>query len=151
MMDNDVGRSLRDGLSPTVEPVPVSPAVAASIPSAFAPFTVLGETVSVRAIAAAADALANEPTLFRAVVLGRYLLPDCGRGQRQEATNRLMQRWRRMGLAAYSSRGWTLAKDAWGTLQAQAIEARRAETQGGSVHESAVRQDAPKTQPENNP
>lgn len=30
-------------------------------------------------------------------------------------------------------------------LPAQAIEARRAETQSGSVHESAVRQDAPET------
>lgn len=31
----------------------------------------------------------------------------------------------------------------FGDLVAQAIEARRAETQSGSVHESAVRQDAP--------
>jgi len=38
-MDNkDLGRSAEaDGLSPTVEPVPVSPAVAASIPSAWPP------------------------------------------------------------------------------------------------------------------
>jgi len=34
---------------------------------------------------------------------------------------------------------------------AQAIEARRAETQGGSVHESAVRQDAPETRQEPHP
>lgn len=32
-------------------------------------------------------------------------------------------------------------------LIAQAIEARRAETQGGSVHESAIRQDAPENTP----
>ncbi len=36
-MTTDVGRSLRDGLSPSVEPVPVSPAVAASIPNALWP------------------------------------------------------------------------------------------------------------------
>lgn len=43
---------------------------------------------------------------------------------------------------------WTGKHPADRRRAAQAIEARRAETQGGSVHESAVRQDAPNSTPE---
>jgi hypothetical protein len=115
----------------------------ATITIATASFNVMGETVTTRAIADAIDALANLPLYFRAIELGRSLLPDCGGHQRQEATNRLMQRWRKLGLAAYSSRGWTLTKGSWGALHAQGIEARRAATLG-AVHESPVGEtDAP--------
>lgn len=102
-----------------------SAAAGVGVAQPFAPFSVLGETVTSRAIADAVDTLANEPTHFRAIALGRYLLPECGGHQRQEATNRLMQRWRKMGLAEYSSKGWTLTKGSWSSLQVQAFEVRR--------------------------
>jgi len=83
--------------------------------------------------------LANLPAQFKAIELASALVPlggDMWAGQ--EATNRLMQRWRKMGLTVFERPGlWRLTRGSWQKLQAQAIEARRA-AGPGSACESAV-------------
>jgi hypothetical protein len=106
------------------------------IPSAVRGFRVGGHFVSTARVADAVMRLANRPAQFKAIELASALVPlDMWAGQ--EATNRLMQRWRKMGLTVFERGLWRLTRGSWQKLQAQAIEARRAEATG-SVHESAV-------------
>lgn len=121
----------------------------ALIPSAQSlitkPFRVDGNLVTSRMIADAIDLLANLPDGIRARQLSSAIFPDGEpfRYARVAALDRLFQRWRKLDLFAFQQGRWWIRPGAWEKMQAQAIEARRAETQGGSVHESAVRQDAP--------
>ena len=104
--------------------------------------------VTGRQIADAIDMLADLPAQFIAMDLVPAVLPGATFHQKQEALNRLrggrrlFQRWRKLGLVTFARGRWALTKEAWGILQAQAIEARRAATvEQGAVHESAGPQD----------
>lgn len=105
-----------------VEPVPVSP-VPASIPSATRTLT---------------------------ENLARYLAPDAFNGQRRSKRNSAAAHEARK-LAMKQARAAIRFFGKPGNIPrlAQAIETRRAETGIGSVHESAVRQDAPEYSPDN--
>ena len=91
-----------------------------------APFTVAGFEITGGMIADAIDLLANQPRRFRTSALKPAFFKQ---GEpfpyaRDEAVNRLMQRWRKMGLASFDRGYWTLSRDAWDKMQAQAIEVR---------------------------
>lgn len=144
--NNDMGACpAGTGLSPTVEPVPVSPPDGASIPSAWLSFNVNDE-VRVKLTTVGIERMRRRHDELNKVVggaLGAFRQPkvdDDG--------------WSRFQL-------WTLISELGGALtmgrpvpfettmqiSAQAIEARRAETGTGSVHESAVgNADAPNSQ-----
>jgi hypothetical protein len=73
------------------------------------------------------DRLANVPVAFEGMdIIGA--LPDEGGSiwPRQEAQNRLFQRWRKMGLMKFSKGKWRLEKGAWDTLQAAALRCKEA-------------------------
>lgn len=148
------GRAMPEGASDKSDRAVVNGAASvsalrASVPSAptliVKPFKVGGHCVTSRMIADAIDLLANLPDGIHSRQLFSAIFPagEPFRYARDEALNRLFQRWRKLDLIAFQRGRWWLKRGAWEKMQAQAIEARRAETQGGSVHESAVRQDAP--------
>lgn len=89
------------------------------------PFSVSGDKVPATAIANAIDRLANLPNQFMASDLS-LAFPMVEWRMRQEATNRLMQRWRKLGLAEFSRGRWKLTKGAWDVMQMAAVNARRA-------------------------
>ena len=90
------------------------------------PFTVLGNTVDSIQIANAIDLLANAPPSFTSGEVLRALLPDeKDFHTRYEAANRLFQRWRKMGLATFSKKNWTLTPGSWEIMQMAAHKARR--------------------------
>lgn len=89
------------------------------------PFSVYGIDITSRHIANAIDRLANLPSGFAASVLGLALVPTASGYERQEATNRLLQRWRKLDLAEFERGKWRLRKGAWDKLQAAAIDARK--------------------------
>lgn len=92
------------------------------------PFTVYGMEVTDRQIADAIDLLANLPWNFEGWQLGRALLPDATGHERQEATNRLLQRWRKLGLVTFKTGRWTLARAAWPAMQTAARDVRAPST-----------------------
>lgn len=99
------------------------------------PFAVKGRVVTGRMIANAIDMLANFPAEFIAMDLVPAIFPDSDASfwDKQEALNRLFQRWRKLGLATFGKGRWRLAKGAWGTMQAIAMETRRAIDANGGV------------------
>jgi len=145
----EVGRSVPDGLLPTVEPVPVSP-LRAAIPSAGATsLTTLGvdhfySPDEWEATYAAADAYE----------IGEWIVDGDGYGQGCEIATlingpKLFAGHYPIGWVDDSDPGdiddWEVrfyeSRDHWKRAVASAIESRRAETQGGSVaDESATRQ-----------
>jgi hypothetical protein len=105
------------------------------------PFNVFGSAVTGRHIASAIYALATMPLQFSALPLARHLVPNGSGHEGQEATNRLMQRWRKLGLCEFRNGRWTLKKGAWEKLQLAAgdaitsapMETRSDETGTGSA------------------
>lgn len=93
------------------------------------PFSVYGQAITARQIANVIDDLANAPPQFRAHDLVRGILPGAAYIDKQEALNRLCQRWRKLGLLHFDKGRWSLAKGAWDTLQLAAAEARQPATQ----------------------
>ena len=92
----------------------------------IAPFTVLGKTVDSRQIANAIDLIANLPAAFSSGGVITALLPaEPDVGVRFEASNRLFQRWRKLGLATSKRKLWTLTPGAWNLMQQAAHEARK--------------------------
>ena len=84
------------------------------------PFVALGRKVEARDICRAIDAMGNVPPKFETKMIAHAILPkESGAVQveRMEALNRLMQRLRKMGLAAYSNKKWHLKRNAWNELQ----------------------------------
>jgi len=84
------------------------------------PFIALGRKVEASDICRAIDAMGNVPPKFETKMLAHAILPkESGAVQveRMEALNRLMQRLRKMGLAAYSNKKWHLKRNAWNELQ----------------------------------
>lgn len=134
-----------------IEPVPVSP-VPASIPSAAG---WLGIALNWSGDRALLEAMTKARPYVRS---GRYAMRMDDVGPIRFAPRLARQNITLDGRFHYDTRDEALAvareyRDRCRTLlsamslnaemDAQAIEARRAETQGGSVYESAVRQDAP--------
>lgn len=87
-------------------------------------FTSCGQRVSARQIADAIDLLANAPTAFEASDLAPAILPHATYHGTQEALNRLMQRWRKLGLVSFKTGRWRLEAGAWDTMQTAATLAR---------------------------
>ena len=86
---------------------------------ALKPMTVLGHEVSRAHLVAVVYGLANIPDRFIAMdILGP--LPDHGCHWKQEVANRLLQRWRKLGLASFKTGRWRLASGGWDALQSAA-------------------------------
>jgi len=79
----------------------------------FAPMTVEGELIDLSRMV---TALANAPVRFRAVDLIRAI--NGSYQFSQEVLNRLMQRWRRLGLCTFNKGRWSLTDGAWDRIQA---------------------------------
>lgn len=99
------------------------------------PYAVAGVTVSSQCIADVIDGLANVPARWIGMdALGP--LPDESFHWKQEAMNRLCQRWRKLGLITFKGGRWSMTKGAWDTFQAAALRARalsdNTETRGGA-------------------
>lgn len=84
------------------------------------PFRVAGNEVTGDQIARAIDLLANADPAFEASILTRAILPLESYHASQEAVNRLMQRWRKLGLATFKSGRWKLTAGAWDKMQTAA-------------------------------
>lgn len=84
----------------------------------LAPMTVEGTTVTTQTLRKVVDKMANVPAKFEAMDL-ISAIPQKGNDIhfQQEVMNRLMQRWRRMGLVEYKQKRWRLLPGAWDTLQ----------------------------------
>lgn len=89
------------------------------------PFWVGDRVVSARQIADAIDEMANTPEKFMASDLAGAVLPSATYWAKQEALNRLFQRWRKLGLITFERGRWALTRGAWDQFQIAAIEARR--------------------------
>lgn len=90
-----------------------------------APFTAKGQTVTSHQIANAIDLIANLPSSFSSGGVIPALLPEEDDLHiRYEASNRLFQRWRKLGLATYARRKWTLTRGSWSLMQLAASHAR---------------------------
>lgn len=86
---------------------------------ALKPMNVLGYGVSRADLVAVVDGLANVPDRFIAMdILGP--LPQHGGHWKQEVANRLLQRWRKLGLASCATGRWRLSPGAWDKLQSAA-------------------------------
>ncbi len=83
------------------------------------PFTIWGDEVTPAMIRDAINLIANFPSGFRSGSLCRAIYPDGAvrTHQREEAVNRLMQRWRKLGLVTFAKGRWWLEKGAWDKLQ----------------------------------
>lgn len=88
------------------------------------PFSVFGSDVTARQIADAIDLLADARTEFIGMDLCPALLPGSTFHAKQEASNRLLQRWRKLGLIRFKRGRWSLATGAWDDLQLAASRAR---------------------------
>lgn len=88
------------------------------------PFKVAGVQVTSRHIADAIDRIANLPSAFQASDLTTSLMPESSYHAGQEATNRLMQRWRKLGLVEFGKGRWKLTSGAWSKLQNAAADVR---------------------------
>lgn len=86
-------------------------------------YTVNGQVIRPTYIANAIEALGNAPASFSAGVLAKHLLPYGEGWDQDEACNRIMQRWRKLGLCEFKSKGWRLTTGAWEKLQLAAAEA----------------------------
>jgi len=92
---------------------------------ALQPLRVLGVDVTTADLIEVAMSLANAPHAFIAMDLVGSL-PDHGWHWKQEVINRLLQRWRKLGLVAFKTARWTMSNKAWGDLQSAALRAREA-------------------------
>lgn len=92
----------------------------------IAPFNAKGRCVTTAQIVAAVEIVVAIPDAFNSGVVLSALLPDeDDLYVRSEASNRLFQRWRKMGLATYSKRLWTLTPGSGETMRLAAFEARK--------------------------
>jgi hypothetical protein len=89
------------------------------------PFAVYGQVVTSAQIAEAINMLANVPKAFVAMDLVPAVLPDASFHDRQEALNRLFQRWRKLGLVNFRRGRWSLTDEtrSWNDLQDAALAA----------------------------
>lgn len=95
------------------------------IAAIVAPFNALGRPVTSRQIANAIDLIANLENSFSSGGVIPALLPDEEDIHvRFEASNRLFQRWRKLGLVTFSKKRWTLTRGAWNLMQLAASHAR---------------------------
>lgn len=84
------------------------------------PFTVYGVKISHQMICEAIDRMANIPTYFsfrkfQGCILG---LPEgLPNYVQSRAADRLLQKWKKMGILHHKSRGWTLRRGGWERLQ----------------------------------
>jgi len=79
----------------------------------FAPMKVEGQQVDLSRMV---DVLASAPERFKACELVRAIPGDYHFAQ--EVLNRLMQRWRKLGLCVFEKGGrWRLTEDAWSRIQ----------------------------------
>lgn len=81
------------------------------------PFRVGPWSVDALQIANAIDLLANAPGRFEASHLAPAILPKETYHVTQEALNRLMLRWRKLGLVEFKVGKWQLTRDAWHQMQ----------------------------------
>ena len=86
------------------------------------PFSVAQIPVTSAMICAAIDLIANLPPAFKASFLHPAFFPDGDPFPHasSEASNRLMQRWRGMGLCSFKGGRWRLATGAWALMQSAA-------------------------------
>lgn len=89
------------------------------------PFNVGISKVTSEQIVRAIDRLANIPMRFPASDLVPAVLPGESYVVKQEALNRLLQRWRKLGLVSFSRGKWQLSNGAWETMQLAARQAGR--------------------------
>lgn len=88
------------------------------------PFCVMGQPVTSRQIADAIDLLAHTPSAFIAMDLVPAVLPGASFHNKQEALNRLFQRWRKLDLVTFNRGRWRLNRGAWDKMQSAAMRAR---------------------------
>ena len=86
---------------------------------ALKPMSVLGYTVTRANLVAVVYHLADTPDRFTSMDLVGPL-PAWSFHWQQEVANRLMQRWRKLGLVSFKTGRWRLAPGAWDALQAAA-------------------------------
>ena len=98
------------------------------IAAIVAPYTALGRTITSRQIADAIDLIGNLPPSFSSGGVISALIPEEDDIHvRSEASNRLFQRWRKLGLATYARSNWTLTPGSWSLMQLAAYHARKEE------------------------
>lgn len=85
------------------------------------PFSVAGHTVTSEQIARTIEAMAHGTHSFIGQDILGELLPGQSYHMKQEAANRLLQRWRKMVLCRFSKGRWQLTGGAWITLQSAAL------------------------------
>lgn len=86
----------------------------------LAPMRVENAIMTTQVLRRVIDRIANAPTRFEATDL-IAAIPNVTGGVhfQQEVLNRLMQRWRRMGLVVFEKKRWTLTRGAWDRMQAE--------------------------------
>lgn len=84
----------------------------------FAPMVVEGTSVTTQDLRKVHDKIANLPHKFIGMDLVS-VLPERGHSIhfQQEISNRLLQRWRKMGLVVFKNKQWSLTKGAWDKIQ----------------------------------
>ena len=100
-----------------------------------APFKCEARTVTSDMIRKAIDLLANTPDGFKSMDLVSTMFPDSDATfwHKQEALNRLFQRWRKAGLVSFQKGRWSLSRGAWDTMQSASRLSREAEREAAST------------------